>query len=113
MLNTTIEAIFGSTFNTDMGDIHGRGVRDSTLLATDSVAGMYQKWEAMTPSKVMEMKWNSCYDYETVIQLIRALGIPAEISRPNKALTMPTRLNYGMVPSSMGAVARSLVAKEQ
>lgn len=113
MLNTAIEAIFGSTFNTDMGSAHGFGVRDPALTATCSVAEMYQKWEAMTPDQVIAMKWNKSYDFDSVRDIISAMGIGANIRRVSSSLSPAGRLSYASVPNSMGAVARSLAVKDK
>lgn len=113
MLNTTIEAIFGSTFNTDMGSEHGYGLRDATLRNTYSVADMYQKWEAMSPDQVMKMKWTRSDEPSTPIEALWEMSISPHLRRANPSLPMSSSMAYRSVPNSMGEVARSLVAKDK
>lgn len=111
MLNTAIEAMFGSSFNYDMSAVNPPGISWGSPLYSDTIRELYEKWEALSPEEVDAIAWTPMTAYGKLRDFARKLRIEVDLTRPNN--NAQAYIDYSALPKTMGTVARDLSAKEQ
>lgn len=83
MLNTVIEALYGSSFNNDMEEVPN-GLWDGTALYdsdkhSKTKSALFKRWSRLTPEQVNSIKWRTPADHGlsvTFHSLLNAYKIP-------------------------------------
>lgn len=65
LVNTAVEAIFGTTFNYDMGGMPETLKRDTKLYDRSrhksTLTALFKRWRKMTPEEVDQIPWMKCH----------------------------------------------------